>query len=301
MLPKRLQAGDTVGLICPAGPAEEIWIQNACRGLKAQGLHTLLAPALFHNGWGYAACAEERAADLHAMLRKEQVRMILFGGGEVSNEILPFLDFDLIRSRPKIFCSYSDSTTLLDTIYAKTGLVTYYGASPGTFHSLTPYNLDCFQRIFFTGKAGLFLQSRPWEVLYKGRADGILLGGYLVNFALLLGTGVLPCGPEDKFLLFLEDHIRYNKPAAVARYLAHIEQSEFFRHVSGLIFGHYSEPRDPDCTALLRRFAARHKLAAVFCDDFGHGEHNAVLPIGIRATLETEPPQLIFQEPVIQQ
>ena len=48
-------------------------------------------------------------------------------GGFNSNQILPYLDFEVIKQNPKIFCGFSDITALLDAIYAKTGLVTFSG------------------------------------------------------------------------------------------------------------------------------------------------------------------------------
>lgn len=48
-------------------------------------------------------------------------------GGSNSNQLLPYLDYELIRQNPKIFCGFSDITALLNGIYAKTGLVTFSG------------------------------------------------------------------------------------------------------------------------------------------------------------------------------
>ncbi len=46
--------------------------------------------------------------------------MVLFGGGEGGNELLPYIDFENIATHPKIVCSYSDGTTILNAIYTKT-------------------------------------------------------------------------------------------------------------------------------------------------------------------------------------
>ena len=39
----------------------------------------------------------------------------------MSNELLPYLDFEVIRNSEKSFYGYSDLTTILNAIYAKTG------------------------------------------------------------------------------------------------------------------------------------------------------------------------------------
>lgn len=297
MLPNRLRTGDMIGIISPAWIADENSMLEACREIQSLAFQTVLAPNLFKKTWGYAASAEERAEDFHTMLLRDDVRMILFGGGEVCSEVLPLLDLDLFRRHPKIICSYSDSTTLLDAIYTETGLVTYYGASPQTFRHLSEYNRGQFFDRLCTGEAGPFRNNSPWEVLRGGKAEGILFGGYLVNFALLAQSVCL--ATDQKYILFLEDHLRYNKPAAVARYLAHIGQSEFFTRVSGLIFGHYSEEDNRELTRILTRFAEQHSIPAVHCDDFGHGADNAVLPIGVKVSLNTQPLELIFEEATV--
>ena len=48
-------------------------------------------------------------------------------GGYTSNELLPYLDYELIAKNPKIICDFSDFTALANAITAQTGLVTYYG------------------------------------------------------------------------------------------------------------------------------------------------------------------------------
>ena len=58
----------------------------------------------------------------------EEVR--LFDGiywRKYTNWILPYIDYEYLKKYPKIIIGYSDTTALLLAIYAKTGLVTFYG------------------------------------------------------------------------------------------------------------------------------------------------------------------------------
>ena len=48
-------------------------------------------------------------------------------GGNHSNQLLPLLDFDLIRAHPKVFQGYSDMTVLHWAIATRAGLATFYG------------------------------------------------------------------------------------------------------------------------------------------------------------------------------
>src|SRR5918993_5434058 len=75
-----------------------------------------------------------RVDDLHAAFADPGVQGILTViGGFNSNELLPYLDWDLIGGNPKVFCGYSDITALQNAILARTGLITYTGPHWSTF------------------------------------------------------------------------------------------------------------------------------------------------------------------------
>lgn len=42
-------------------------------------------------------------------------------GGDVANGILPYLDYEVIQKHSKRYWGYSDLTTIINAIYAKTG------------------------------------------------------------------------------------------------------------------------------------------------------------------------------------
>ena len=110
----------------------------AAAAIEAQGFRVKFGANTFSLTDGYAASAAERAEDFDAMIADPEVRMILFPGGEISNELLPLINYDAIAEHPKIICSYSDGTTLLEAIHSRTGLVTFYG---GSTRSLVPKNV----------------------------------------------------------------------------------------------------------------------------------------------------------------
>jgi muramoyltetrapeptide carboxypeptidase len=147
-----------------------------------------------------------------------------------------------------------------------------------------------------------FVQGSPeplegngdWRVLRRGSCDGILIGGYTQNFAWLPGGDYFRYDAQQKYLLFLEDHERFRAPVAVSAYLSHIEQSPFINRVSGLIFGHYAQDVPDDLLHRLERFGAKHGVPVVYCDDFGHGNRHAILPIGVHAALDTDTQRLRF-------
>lgn len=287
MKPPRLKAGDTIGVISPCYTLEPDWLGEAVPHLESMGFHVKFAEHAFSNTWDYAGSAEERAEDFNAMIADDGVSCLLFGGGEVSNEILPLIDYEAVKRHPKILCSYSDSTTLLNAVAARTGLVTFNGASVGTFDSPTDYNVASFRARLMSDSLK-YEKYAEWTAVHAGKGTGRLLGGYLVNFALLQNGAYLPLDKSEKYLLFIEDHESFCTPPAVARNFAHLEQSGLFDRAVGLIWGHYSDDPQPVIDGILSRVGNKYNIPVVKTDDFGHGGVNSILPISVTARLDAD-------------
>ena len=285
--PQRLQFGDTIGIIAPSIAMKPEYIRNSVEKLSSLGFKIKLSTYIFSNTNGYAGSIEERADDFNSMVSDDSVKMILFGGGEVCNEILPYIDYDNIRRHPKIICSYSDSTTLLNAINYKSGLVTFYGTSVRTFENLTDYNWQSFEKRFMTVETE-YVNSSPWRTIRHGKCEGVLVGGYLVNYAALYGLEYYPEIPYDSCILFIEDHEMFSSPSVVSKWFSNLEHRNVFKKVSGLIFGHYSENDNPLIDDILYRIGEKYDIPVVRCEDYGHGMNNSIIPIGISAKLDTE-------------
>lgn len=296
--PSRLRKGDVIGIIAPCLAAEEEYIAQAEKALGQMGFSVKLGKNLYSRANGFSGSPEERAADFNEMVLNPKVRMIFFDGGEVSNEILPYIDYEAAARNPKIILSYSDGTSVLNAVSALSGLETFYGQSPGTISRGSPYNLHRFTEMLVEGNP-VYRKNSNWKVIRDGRAQGELIGGYLLNFALLMEGKFFRVHPEKRYILFLEDHICFNPPAAASRYFSHIGQSGLMSKVDGLIFGHYDGKPQPEMEEVLRRFGERYGIPVVWCDDFGHGENQAILPIGVEARFDAGEGTLTFLESLV--
>lgn len=294
--PKKLLEGDTIGILSPSFALNQGDIQPALDKLKEKGFKIKIANNAFKNTYGYASAPEERAEDFNNMISDDDVKMLLFGGGEVCNEILPLIDFSLISKNPKIICSYSDSTTILNAITSLSGMATFYGQALRTFLDLTDYNYQCFKSAFCNEDIPAYKSNSVWETIHEGKCEGTLIGGYLVNFAVMLNGNYLKYDACKKYILFIEDHIRFSSPAVISKYFSHIEQSGFMNYVTGLIFGHYSEEASPILNDILKRLSSKYNIPTIKCDDFGHGVNNAIIPIGLDAEIDTAKHSLSFKE-----
>jgi len=263
--------------------------------IKRYGFNIKLGTNFHKSTYGYAASAEERAADLNALVSDQSVQIIMFNGGNSAVEILPYINYDNIRNNPKFFCSYSDGTPILNAIHAQTGLVTHHGMCISDFHDMRHYNYTQFCAHFMEGHTAThFASDSQWQTITSGKCEGTLVGGYSSLFGLLLSNKYWSYDENKKYLLFLEDHEKFSKVGAVASYLAYIGQSRFMKNVTGLIFGHYSNNVPHDLLNCLKRFGERHNIPVVYTDDFGHGTRHGILPIGANAKLDADAHSLIF-------
>lgn len=278
----------TIGICSPSHIAVYEEYQHTLGSIRRWGFSIREAENLYRRTYGYLASPQERAADFNQLIRDPAVELVLFGGGEGANELLPYLDFEAIRQNPKRICSYSDGTTLLNAVWALTGLETYYGQAPHYFDDFTPYDALHFRGHLMQDGMAEHVPNSPWQVQTAGRGQGILVGGYARNFAMLLGGRYFPADLHQKYLLFLEDHESFGGVDYVSAMISHIEQQPFMESVTGLVFGHYSENPHPELLGRLRRLGEQYGIPVVYCDDFGHGGNHAILPIGRMAELDTE-------------
>ncbi|MCP5098223.1 MAG: hypothetical protein GY943_21960 [Chloroflexi bacterium] len=153
--PQRLKPGDTIAFYSPSSPATAFAPKRFKRAkayLESKGFQ-LLAGNLTGKSAGYrSGTIKERVKELNDLIRNPEVRCIMSTiGGMNSNSLLPYIDYDALAADPKILIGYSDVTAILLGVYAKTGLITFYGpalvASFGEFEPLVGITYQSFEEI----------------------------------------------------------------------------------------------------------------------------------------------------------
>ncbi len=232
-------------------------------------------------------------------------------GGFNSNELLPHLDWDLIRANPKVLCGFSDITALQNAIHAHTGLVTYSGPHYSSF-AMRDHNEDTVAWFADCLMSDQPLRLRPaatwtddewwadqdtrnprpnagWWVLREGRGAGTILGGNLCTFNLLQGTPHMPAA--DRWVLFIEDDYD-SRPHHFARNLTSLLQAVPPEQVSALLIGRFqaaSEMTRPLLTDIVSRQPLRTGTAVVANLDFGHTSPLFTFPVGGSADVVADP------------
>ena len=120
------------------------------------------------------------------MFKNKEIKMIWFAkGGENSNSIFEYLDYELIKENPKIICGYSDITSITNIINQKTGLVTFSGTNFKTIATdETNYSLGQALNRFVNKSTKIGNENEQYKIIQPGQAEGKLIGG---NLSLLRG------------------------------------------------------------------------------------------------------------------
>ncbi len=311
--PPALKRGDLVALFNPSGFADDALIQRATSNLEKLGFRVMQSAHIRAARGNTAGTIGQRLTDLHSLFANREVRVLWAArGGSGTAQILPYIDYGLVARNPKIVIGYSDLTSLLLAIYAKTGLVTFHG--PVGSSGFTPFTVAHLEAVLMEGRAPYVMTTAEehakraltepnfvQRVLRAGSAEGTLIGGNLSVFSSLIGTPYLP--EMKKSLLFLEEISE--APYRVERMLTQLAQGGVLDGTSAAMLGVFVKGEVPAgeesltlTQALDDHFVAR-LIPSVYGLSFGHIASQWVLPIGVRARLDADAKSLTLLEPAV--
>jgi muramoyltetrapeptide carboxypeptidase len=312
--PARLKPGAIVGIISPASATfikEELDIVlDAVRGL---GLVPKLAPHV-RDRYGYLAGSDkDRAADINQFFQDPQIAALLpIRGGWGCSRILPYLDYEVIRQNPKIIIGFSDITSLILGINARTQLVTFHGP-----HGLTSWRTsqtDSFRRVLFAGESVTIANPKDGDdsdrlmqvknriqTITPGIAKGKLIGGNLSVLSGIVGSPYLP--NMAGAILFLED--TGENIYRLDRLMTHLKIAGVFDKLAGFIFG-----QCPGCTPdadygsltleeVVWDCIQPLKIPAFYGAAIGHVENIVTLPIGLKVEIDAKAGTIKMLEPAV--
>ena len=305
--PSGLKAGDTIGIISPAGATfrrEDLDIvTEAVRGL---GLVPRTAPHVLDR-YGYLAGQDrDRAADINQFFADPAIAALLpIRGDWGSARVLPYLDYDLIRQNPKIITGFSDLTALLLGITAQTGLVTFHG--PNGLTAWQPNQTDPFRQILFEGRALTFENvpaaedsDRLMQVKFRintltpGKAQGRLYGGNLSVLSGIVGSPYLP--DLTGAILFVED---VGEPIyRIDRMLTQLKLAGVLDALAGFVFGQCTNcgPSNGYGALTLEEVLQDHiaplSIPAWSNAAIGHVEPILTLPLGAEVAIDADAGQI---------
>ena len=318
MVPEKLKAGDEVRVIAPSRSMailKEDCINLATERLESLGLKVTFGKYVNEIDEEYlAASKEHRVEDLNDAFKDKNVKAILTViGGFNSNQLLDYIDYEAIKENPKIFCGFSDITALSNSIYAKTGLVTYSGPHYSSFGMKKgiDYTFEYFKKMFFEDEEIKVESSKQWSndlwfidqenrefidnegmfIINEGEAEGEMVGGNLCTLNLLQGTEYMP--DISNKILFLEDDGMADKILMLEfdRNLQSVMHMPEFKTVKALVLGR----AEKNClmtkekwTRLIKNKPELDRIPVIAGLDFGHTTPIFTYPVGGHARLKAK-------------
>jgi muramoyltetrapeptide carboxypeptidase len=304
LMPNRLHTGDTVGVIAPASPPNQKYLQSGIEFLKESGLRVKVGKSV-EKIYGYLAGADqERLDDLHAMFLDSEVKAIFCAcGGYGTARLAAKIDYEMIKANPKIFWGYSDITFLHTAIRQETGLITFHGPMLGSDigkEDTHPLSKEGFQQLFEPTNVDYTDRFSPLETLVEGVASGEIIGG---NLSLLVSTLGTPFEIDTKGkLLFVEDV--NEEPRSVDRMLNQLKMAGKLDDVNGIVIGDFC-----DCTPnrelsltleeVINHYVVSANKPALKGFQMGHCNPHVSIPLGVQATLNTHEKRLIVESGIV--
>jgi muramoyltetrapeptide carboxypeptidase len=287
--PRALRAGDLVGVCAPAGPVDPPALDQGIAELESLGFRVRRAEGILERHGFTAGPVATRLAGLRGLFADDEVKGIFCArGGAGAGGLLPHLDADWFRARPKVFVGYSD-ITLLHLFLNRLGLVSFHGPMVAKDLAARTYDRDSLQWAI-TGEGQLYRSdAEDLLPLRGGTAEGRLRGGCLSLLAAAAGTPwALDTAGEDT-ILFVEDVDE--PPYRIDRLLRQLRYSGALSGVRGIVFGDMKgcSPRlDADYTLedVVKEALEGLDIPLALGLSSGHSTgRNVTLPLGVRARL----------------
>lgn len=267
-----------VGLVCCSnGEPKAIAVkhQQLIRLLNRHGIDAVCSPCLYAEQGAAAGTGQERAEAVNRLFRDSSVDALLdLSGGDMANEVLEYLDYEVIKASKASFWGYSDLTTVLNAIFRKTGKTSVlYQAK----NLVGPCGEEQEKRFCSPHQKELF--TLPVHFLQGEQLEGCVVGGNIRCLLKLAGTEYFP-DLTDKILLLEANSGRVPQLTA---YLSQLSQLGAFRKIRGLVLGTFSQMEQEEIQPAPEKLILSRvgeKLPVVKTMLVGHGPDSRAVRIG---------------------
>lgn len=304
LIAPRLKPGALVGVVSPASPAhDDALIMRGLSALIGQGHYPRLGMSVAARD-GYLAGPDTiRARDVQSMFEDDRIGAIFCTrGGYGSARLLELLDFEIIRTHPKILVGFSDITALALAFHATTGLISFAGpmvAAEFASGMRATTSAALWDMLYHRRKTRRLPHVETTQTLREGLVEGTLLGGNLTVLCSLIGT---PWMPDMRgAVLFIEDvgEAVYR----IDRMLLQLKHAGILGMIAGAMLGSFTAiPADRqhrELDEVFREYFLPLSIPVLTHVPFGHIPDKIVLPIGSHIRLDATRRQATILEYVV--
>ncbi len=242
--------------------------------LRQMNISVIMSPYLYQG----IGTAKQKAQALMALYDNDDIHDVFdISGGDLANELLPYLDYKRIADSGKTFWGYSDLTSILNGIYSKTG-------NPGVLYQIRNLIGVCGQEqqekfYQMLQRKGDDLFRFDYHFIQGTEMEGIVIGGNIRCLLKLAGTEYFPdC--HDRILL-LES--LSGDMSRITAYFSQLQQMGVFDRCVGILLGTFTQLEQENgidaAPILLQRFV-RRDLPIAKTKQIGHGADSKAIMIG---------------------
>ena len=262
----------------PLQPGSQSKMELLYATLREMNIEPVASGCLYDRGDGFAGTGQERAEALMSMYNDTEIDAICdVSGGDMANEVIPYLDFEAIAASGKLFFGYSDLTTILNAIYARTGQPSALYQLRNLVKDDREHQIPAFRNYAHENSGELFMF--PYSFLQGERMEGVLIGGNIRCFLKLAGTGYMP--DFRRKILLLEAW--GGGVAQMVTYLSQLKMLGAFAQINGIVLGTFTQMEEddmkPDMAELVKAIAGPG-MPVIMTPCIGHGADAKAAMIG---------------------
>lgn len=278
-----MKKGDKAAIVCCSNgqaATSETTIKKLQNTLEQIGIIPVFSTFIYEKESVFSGTAKERADSLMHFYQDDTIKAIFdISGGDLANEILPYLDFSIISKSDKLFWGYSDLTTIINAIYTKTQKPSVLYQIRNLIYENSETQIAHFTNTIMESGTQNELFSFAYDFVQKDTMEGIVVGGNIRCLLKLAGTEYFP-DMNDK-ILFLEAY--HGAVPQIVTYLSQLKQMGVFDKISGILLGTFtameSLKHSPTVVDFVKQYAGIN-IPIAKTSDIGHGTDSKGIVIG---------------------
>ena len=244
--------------------------------LVEMGLVPVFTKYIYKDKFGRGAKAQVRGEELMSFYKNKEIKAIFdISGGDIANEVLEYLDYDVIKRNYKPFFGYSDLTTVLNALRSQMNEVNYLYQILNIIES--EGIKTSVENTFMKNEQTLF--DVKWRFLQGSSIEGEVIGGNIRCFLKLVGTRYFP--EVKNKVLFIEG--LGTSIEGLVTHLAQLKQIGVFDRISGLLIGTFTKIEKEISVEELFELVQEYipsSLAVAKTQEVGHARNSKALKIG---------------------
>lgn len=283
-----LHKGNKVAIVaCSNGQLKEnkVKVDMLLDTLRQIGLIPVCSEYLYANNSVFNGTAKEKAEALLKFYSDKDIKAIFdISGGDLANEVIGYLDFEVIRKNPKVFFGYSDLTTVINAIYAITGNKSYLYQVRNLIYDHKEAQINNFISTIIdeTNK----LLDIDYKFIQGDSMEGVVVGGNIRCLLKLAGT---PYFPEVKDKILLLESCG-GEAALMTSFINQLKFMGVFKKVKGILLGTFTKMEQsnikPTIEEIIIDVIDDCTLPIAKTKDIGHGTDSKAIVIGEKIILD---------------